>query len=263
MSERKAQASRMANPRPRGTLIAAPRVVHTNQKTRTPRRPSLPAVPFLPLATTRLTAREREHLLAISAECRVPRLALLFERGDLADAVFIIREGVARSWRRMTGGSRHIVAFLLPGDLMGLARLGRYVNTVEAVTPLKLYRIPVEPLTAMLRGDAELQFKVLCRMTQELRESQRRAAIAARRDLVGRIAMLLMMLEETQSTAPKRRPAILVPLSAADIGEFVSATGPDVTRVLQDLEQQAVLRREGRGRIRVIDRNRFEVLAGR
>jgi CRP/FNR family transcriptional regulator len=231
--------------------------------TRTPHQPAIPVVPFLAAASTHLSAREREQLLSIASECRVPRHALVFERGDFADAVFTIIEGVARSWRPMPGGSRHIVAFLLQHDLMGLARLGRYVNTVEAVTPLKLYRFPVESLTAMLRGNPELQFHVLCRVTQELRESQRRGAIAARRDLPGRIAMLLMMMEESQSGGLKRRSTISVPLTAIDIGEFVSATGPDVTRALHELEQLGVLRREGRNSIRVVDRSRFESLAGR
>jgi CRP/FNR family transcriptional regulator, anaerobic regulatory protein len=228
-----------------------------------PRQPAIPIVPFLAAASTHLSVREREQLLSIATECRVPRHALVFERGDFADAVFSIIEGVARSWRPMPGGPRHIVAFLLQHDLLGLARLGRYVNTVEAVTPLKLYRFPVEPLTAMLRGNPELQFRVLCRVTQELRESQRRGAIAARRDLNGRVAMLLLMMEESQSGAPKRRSTISLPLTAVDIGEFVSAPGADVTRALHELEQLGILKREGPSTIRVIDRSRFESLAAR
>jgi DNA-binding Lrp family transcriptional regulator len=54
-----------------------------------------------------------------------------------------------------------------------------------------------------------------------------------------------------------------VPLSATDIGEFVSATAPDVSRALRELEQQGVLKREGRTSIRILDRSRFERLAGR
>ncbi len=232
-------------------------------KNRTPRLPVLPVVPFLGTASTQLSAEERDQLGTIAVECRVPRHALVFERGDFADAIFSIIEGVARSWRPMPGQTRHVVAFLLQHDLMGLARMGRYINTVEAVTPLKLYRFPLEPLTAMLQGNPRLQFRVLCRVTQELRESQRRGAIAARRDLKGRIAMLLMMLEESQSAGPKRRPTISVPLNAIDIGEFVSAPGPEVTRALESLEEQGVVKREGRTTIRIVDRNRFEMLAGR
>jgi CRP/FNR family transcriptional regulator, anaerobic regulatory protein len=226
----------------------------------------MPAVPFLAEASPRLKAREREQLRTIASELRVPRNTLLFERGDFADAIFSIIEGVARSSRPMPDGSRqsrHVVAFLLPHDLFGLARLGRYVNTVEAVTPLKLYRFPVEPLTAMLRGNPELQFRVLCRVTQALRESQRRGAIAARRDLGGRVAMLLRMMEESQSAAPRPRSTISLPLSAVDIAEFVSATASDVTRALRQLEHQGILKREGHKRIRVVDRGRFESLAGR
>ena len=235
----------------------------TPMKTRTQPPPRIAAMPFLSAAPAEVSAQEREQLLSIASEFRLPRNARVFERGQPAAAVFSVIEGVARSWRPMPGASRHVVAFLLQGDLFGLARLGRYVNTVEAVTPLKLYRFPLEPLTAMLRGNPELQFKVLCRVTQNLRESQRRAAIAARRDLNGRIAMLLLMMEESQSIGAKRRPRILVPLTAADVAEFVSATEAGVRRSMRELEALKILRRDGRNTIRILDRDRFESLAGR
>ena len=234
-------------------------------KTSPRRQLGIPTVPFFAAASTRLRARDREQLRAIASELRVPRHGLLFERGDSADAIFSIVDGIARSSRPMPGGSRrsrHVVAFLLPHDLVGLARLGKYVNTVQAVTPLKVYRFPVEPLTAMLKTNPELQFHVLCRVTQALRESQCRGAIAARRDLAGRLAMLLRMMEESQSTAPRRPSAISLPLGAVDIGEFVNATAGDVTRALRELEHQGILKRQGHSAIRVVDRSRFESLAG-
>ena len=223
--------------------------------------PAIPAVPFLSGASAPVTALEREQLLSIATECRVPRNAKVFERGEPAEAIYSIIEGVARSWRPMPSGDRHILAFLLQRDLVGLARLGRYVNTVEAITPLKLLRFPTESLSSLLRGNPELQFKVLCRVTQKLRESQRRGAITARRDLHGRVAMLLGMMEESQSVTPKPPGRISVPLSASDIAEFVGASAPAVTKVFRDLERHGILQREGRHMIRIVDRSRFESLA--
>ena len=223
--------------------------------------PAIPAVPFLSGASAPVTALEREQLLSIATECRVPRNARVFERGEPAEAIYSIIEGVARSWRPMPSGDRHVLAFLLQRDLVGLARLGRYVNTVEAITPLKLFRFPIESLSSLLRGNPELQFKVLCRVTQKLRESQRRGAITARRDLHGRVAMLLAMMEESQSVAPRPPSRISVPLSAPDIAEFVGTSGPAVSKVFRDLERHGIIQREGRHMIRIVDRSRFESLA--
>jgi DNA-binding Lrp family transcriptional regulator len=58
------------------------------------------------------------------------------------------------------------------------------------------------------------------------------------------------------------RSTISLPLSAVDIGEFVSATASEVTRAVRELEQKGILKREGLKRIRVVDRSRFESLAG-
>jgi len=223
--------------------------------------PAIPAVPFLARASGPVTALEREQLLSIATEYRVPRNAPVFKRGEPAEAIYSILDGVARSWRPMPSGDRHVLAFLLPRDLVGLARLGRYVNTVEAITPLKLLRFPIESLSSLLRGNPELQFKVLCRVTQKLRESQRRGAIAARRDVHGRVAMLLAMMEESQSVAAKPPARISVPLGASDIAEFIDTSAPAVTKVFRDLERHGILQREGRNMIRIVDRSRFEILA--
>jgi CRP-like cAMP-binding protein len=222
---------------------------------------TLDAIPFLPTASAPLSPRHREQLMSIATELRLPRHARVYESGEPADALYIITGGVARSWRPVTGRHRHIVAFLLQNDLFGLARRGVYVNTVDAVTPLGLLRFPLEPLTAMLRGNPDLQFRVLCRVTHALRESQRRGVLAARSDLTGRLAMVLSMLEESQSAGRPAGTTIPLPLAPADLAEFIGSSTHAVVRAFKDLEQQHIVAREGRHAVRVLDRARFQALA--
>lgn len=215
----------------------------------------------MPTASAPLTRGHREQLLSIATELRLPRHARVYESGEPADALYFIVSGVARSWRPVTGKHRHIVAFLLQKDLFGLARRGAYVNTVDAVSPLALLRFPLEPLTAILRGNPDLQFRVLCRVTQALRESQRRAVLAARSDVTGRVAMLLSMLEESQAAGRLAGSTIAMPLAPGDLAEFIGASTPAVLKGFRDLEQQHIIARQGRQAVRVLDRARFEALA--
>ena len=57
----------------------------------------------------------------------------LYREGDRADAVFNLSNGVVKSYKRLDG-AEHIVGFLFPGDLVGLAEEGTYTNSVEAAT---------------------------------------------------------------------------------------------------------------------------------
>jgi len=105
---------------------------------------------------------------------------------------------------------------------------------------------------------------VLCRVTQALRESQRRGVLAARSDLTGRVAMVLSMLEESQTAArPAASPSTLIgiPLATSDLAEFISASAAAVLKAFKDLEQQQIVAREGRHAVRVLDRARFQALA--
>src|SRR6476659_6792034 len=117
----------------------------------------------------------------------------------------------------MPSGKRRVAAFLFPGDLFGLAEDGRYVNTVQSVTPATVYRIPNDALTDMLRRDPELQFHFLTKVTHAVRQGQRHAIVLARRDAAGRLAMFLHMLEKD---LPGRHSGVIpLPMSRTDVAE--------------------------------------------
>ena len=61
-----------------------------------------------------------------------------------AATVFNIITGVVKSFKALPDNKQHIVGFLFPNDLIGLAEYGRYVNSAEAVTAVTLYRIPTK-----------------------------------------------------------------------------------------------------------------------
>src|SRR5690349_18794671 len=120
-------------------------------------RPTIRVDAFSTGSSVGLKRADREHLLAIATRFQVAKDVALFKRGDAADAIFNITVGTARVYR-MLSTRRRVLAFLFGGDLCGLAKDGAYVNTVEALTPIVAFRIPLAPLTAMLRRDADLQF---------------------------------------------------------------------------------------------------------
>ena len=148
-------------------------------------------------------------------------------------------EGVLKSYRALRSGRRSVVGFLFADDLFGLAENGNYVNTVQAVTSVTLYRIPVDTLTDILRQDAELQFQFLCKVTHELRDSQRRAIAIARRDAVGRLAMFVRMLESDMASA-SIRDTVSLPMTRADIANYLGLTPEAVSRASRRLVQKGI-----------------------
>ena len=140
------------------------------------------------------------------------------------------------------------------------AQGGKYVNTVQAITRAACYRIPMETLTAVLRRDAELEFHFLCKVTHELRESQRRAIIIGRRSATGRIAMFLSMLESNNANEPTG-DVIALPMSRSDIANYVGLSPEAMSRATGQLTKQGILKFEGPHAVRILDRHRFRGLA--
>ena len=226
--------------------------------------PSLRAVPFgagAPREVVQLlTKKQQMQLAGIATRLRLPARMVLYREESPADWIFIVAEGVMKSFRDLPSGKRRVMAFLFPQDIFGLAESNRYVNTTQSVTPVTLYRLELSTLTAMLRRDSELEFQFLCKITHELRESLRQTLMVGRRDAAGRLAMFLRMLE--QKSRPRSSASVLdVPMSRSDIANYLGLSLEAVSRASRTLEGSGFVEFEGLHKARVLNRSKFEKLA--
>ena len=227
--------------------------------------PSILSIPFLEAPTGSrsdwsLTDRERQQLATIATRLRLPPRMVLFREEGPAKWVFAISEGMVKVFRDLPSGKRRIVTFLFARDISGLAKNGRYVNTAQTVTPVTVYRMPVDAVTEILHHDAKLQFRVLSKVTHELRKAQRRSIVVTRRDAAGRLAMFLCTI---QQDAPSAGPAgtIALPMTRSDIGDYLALSLESVIRASSELERRGIVKFEHRHLVRVLDQVRLTALA--
>ena len=206
-----------------------------------------------------LTVRERQKLANIGTRMKVPARSILCREETDADWIFIVTEGVVKSFRELPSGKRRLAAFLFAADVFGLAENGRYVNTAQAITGVTLYRIPIDSLTALFNRDPELGFKFLVKATHELRAAQRRAIVLTRRDALGRLAMFLRMLEK-DGPRVSERGVISIPMSRSDIADYLGMSLEAVSRASSGLARHGLVAFDGRHIVRIIDRKRFDEL---
>ena len=205
-----------------------------------------------------LTAAQRRHLLTLATRVRIAPRTLIYQEGDPLEDIFVVGEGLVKSFRELANGKRRTVAFLFPRDPFGLAEKGHYVNNTMTVTPSTIYRIPHQTLETALKRDADLQFRFLCKVTEKLRESQRQAILLGRRDAAGRVAMFLKMLErELEDNAANS--LIPLPMNRTDIAEYLGLSLEAVSRATHALARRKIVAFE-RHAVRVSDRAGFEAL---
>jgi len=207
-----------------------------------------------------LSDQQRRRLAEAATLLKLPARAIVYRVGEPADSVFINGGGVVISFKDMPSGKRRVAGFRFYADLFGLADRGKYVNTARTVTPATIYKIPVETLTALLRQDADLEFQFVCKLVHELRQSQRKAIIVARRDAPGRIAMFVDMLRHNESERP--HDTVEMPMTRADIGDYLNLAHESVSRACRRLTNMGILE-FGKGTAHIRDRARFDKLVTR
>jgi CRP-like cAMP-binding protein len=226
-------------------------------------RPSIRTAPFLegpPIL--RLSSREREHLANIATIMRVPAGTVLCHAGQPAHAVYSVSSGTLASYRERPDGTRKIFAFLFAEDLFGLARSGRYVNSVKAITPSVVHRMPTETLAVLLTHDGALQFRFLCKATQIVRDAQRQALMTTVRDPVERVALFLALLEDLQGPKHKNDLPISIPMTRQDVADYLNLTTGSIRAAVDALEEQGVVKRMPPDGILIVNRAKFSAIVG-
>jgi CRP-like cAMP-binding protein len=228
-------------------------------------QPRFDSIPFLNTGAnpdpTLLTEDQRKALAQIGKRLQLPARSTIYREGSRADSVFVVVDGVLKSYRELPSGKRAMSAFLFRHDIFGLAERGKYLNCVNAITAVTLHQLPFEDLIPVIKRDAELQFKFLAKVTQALRESQRRAILVGRRDAVGRLAMFMMMMREHHHHANGNDRIIPLPMSRTDIADFLGLSREALSRAVRGLQRRGIVAFDGRHVARIVDASSLAKLA--
>jgi CRP-like cAMP-binding protein len=209
-----------------------------------------------------LTDQQRRRLGEAATLLHLPARAIVYRDGERADSVFINGGGVIISFKDMPSGKRRVAGFRFHADLFGLADKGKYVNTTRALTPVTVYRIPIDSLKALLRQDSDLEFQFICKLVHELRQSQRKLIIVARRDAPGRIAMFVDMLRRTSVDDAAPPDFVELPMTRSEIGDYLNLAHESVSRGCKRLSNMGIVEFK-KGTAHILDRARFDKLVAK
>jgi CRP-like cAMP-binding protein len=221
--------------------------------------------PWTPAAAGRrrlLTANERSRLAAVASMVQFRKGEVIYREGDRVDAIFNIIRGVVTTYKTAPSGGEHIAAFVFSDDLFGLSEAGRYINSAKAITSVAAYRLPVIGLRNGLGKNAELEFHVICRLCQELRQTQRHAFLLSQRRAVSRLAMFLRLIEQLHISRGEQTDEIYLPMDRSDISEYIGMTLPALSRAFRSLTTRGIIKVRNGRHVRITDRNGFEKITG-
>ncbi len=194
---------------------------------------------------------------------RVHRLrsrGTLFSEGGERTHLFLVVEGLAARIRHLADGTRHVVAFAEPGDLLGLTHWdAQHAETVEASWRFAYRSVPIEAAAARLRDDTDLAFDLVAEALRQNRRMEdlfvRRAHMPSHRIL----ARFLLQLDRLMGSSPDG--VLHLPMLRADIADHLGFSVETASRAFSRLRDLGLAAPLGRGDVRLVDRAGLAALA--
>lgn len=166
----------------------------------------------------------------------------LVREGDTASHLFNITSGVVRVYKLLADGRRQIVGFLFAGDMLGLATGDRYVFEAEALEPVTACRFRKSEYKALLRELPELESALLDRACHELQAAQDQMLLLGRKTAMERLATFLLDLAARARRAGGPPDLVHLPMTRAEIADYLGLTTETVSRVTSRLKTRGVIR---------------------
>jgi CRP/FNR family transcriptional regulator len=172
---------------------------------------------------------------------------LIFREDDPVPGIYFVYEGTVKVHKRWGTEKELIIRFAQKGDIFGHRGLGHeqhYPVSATAIEPVEVCFIDLDFFQASLRVNQEFMYKLLLFFAGELQESERKMRDLAHMQVKGRVALALLALEEKFGRNPEG--SIGITLSRQDLASLVGATYETVFRIINELEQEQLIRLDGK-----------------
>ncbi len=177
----------------------------------------------------------------------------LFREGDPVQYLYCVAEGTMVLSRYSVAGERQIMAFLFPGDFLGITFEKKFGLGAETLTKCSLLRLDHTALENLASKDPEVWRAVSEVTWRFLRGSMELTFTIGRKSAVGRIASFLLYLSFRQSGFAGHVPEINLPMGRQDIGDFLGLTIETVSRSFTKLKEQGCIALPSTDKVLLLD----------
>jgi CRP/FNR family transcriptional regulator, anaerobic regulatory protein len=183
----------------------------------------------------------------------------LFYEGDSAESYFKVVSGAVRSCRLLADGRRHIGAFFLTGDFLGLNDEDTYHVTAEAVSDTTLIRYSRRSVDALMGEEPGLSRSLLRIVCHGLSAAQEQMLLLGRKTAQEKIASFLLMMADRSG----RSDQLTLPMTRTDIGDYLGLTIETVSRAFSQLKSEGIIQLKSANEVLIRDREALEEMADR
>lgn len=171
------------------------------------------------------------------ARIRFDRNAEIFGEGEAADYIYCVVSGAVRTMRFTSDGRRQILGFHLPGEIFGIELGAKHTLTSEALSPTELIIVRRSLLEKAAAEDPRVARCWLEHAGRMLDESREHAVILGRKGAGERVAAFLLNISKRLVHGQD----FDLPMSRADIADYLGLTIETVSRSFTEMERQRAI----------------------
>ena len=165
----------------------------------------------------------------------------IFAQGERSGDLYKVEFGAVRVYRLLADGRRQIVAFHLSGEVFGFEADTTHRFFAEAICATAVRVMRAAPAV-------EAQGDLLSMALESLGRAHEHLLLLGCQSAVERIAAFLVDMTERQGGLKH----VELPMSRADIGDYLGLTVETVSRVFSRLKQQGVIKLPGLRSVEIV-----------
>ena len=197
-----------------------------------------------------LPSPAKRELLARARHTTHESGAIIAHEGDPIESIIVVRSGRIKTYRSTSDGEQYVLDVLHDGQALwhGLFLDNRtYGYSVSCLTPVRLCRIHRADVEQMLANHPDVAMGLIRMVCTELDRAEERIMMLSIRDPRRRLAEYLLVRDRS-CTGPE------IHLKLEDIASSVGLRPETVSRNIARFDREGLVKRTGRGRLLVLDR---------
>ena len=202
----------------------------------------------------------QEHL-AVAPLRKIEARQNVFAEGDRSTHIYRVESGAMSLHRIMPDGRRQILGFVYPGDVIGLGASELHRFNAQAIKPTHLRCLRRSLIDSITRVDPEIGRELYNALSLELAAAHDLLLSTGQRSATERIATFLLAMSRRNQRHNRSAILIDLPMTRADIGDFLGITIETVSRTFTKLRQLDIIDLAQSSCVRILDTDGLEQLA--
>lgn len=167
----------------------------------------------------------------------------IYHAGDKFKSVFAVRSGAIKTVNVTQDGTEQITGFYLPGEIIGMDGLANnsHTNSAIALETSAVCEIPFDRLEDLSVQLPTLQRRFFQLMSKEISNDQQLITLLSKNSAEERLSALILSISTRNHARGLSALEFHLPMSRADMGNYLGLTIETVSRVLGRLVKQNLI----------------------